>query len=115
MGALLGRSLKEKLGEHPNVGDIRGRGLFWGIEFVADKRTSRPFPFDAHVASEIIELGLSKEYGIGVYSGSGSADGREGDHLMISPAFNITSEEIRWIVETVTRLVSDFFARQRVA
>lgn len=110
MGALLGTSLKEMLGDHPNVGDIRGRGLFWGIEFVADKQTSRPFPFDEHVASDLMELGLKEEYGIGVYSGSGSADGREGDHLIISPAFNITSEEIRWIVATVTRLVCDFFA-----
>jgi len=115
MGALLERSLKERLGDHPNVADIRGRGLFWGIELVADKQTSRPFPFDAHVASDLMELGLDDEYGIGIYSGSGSADGREGDHLIISPAFNITSDEIRWIAETVARLVSDFFARRGTA
>ena len=109
MGALLSRRLRERLASHPNVGDIRGRGLFWGVEFVADKKTSLPFPSEAHVAMEISERGLLKDYGLNVYPGSGSADGIQGDHIIISPAFNVRSEEIEWIVDTVGRLVDDYF------
>ncbi|KAK4126063.1 PLP-dependent transferase [Parathielavia appendiculata] len=109
MGALLSRRLQERLGDHPNVGNIRGRGLFWGIEFVADKQTMDPFPVDDHVALAVCELGLSVEYGISVYPGTGSADGIRGDHIIISPAFNVRKDEIEWIVETVGRLVNDFF------
>lgn len=109
MGGLLSMLLRERLGDHPNVGDIRGRGLFWGIEFVADKETSRPFPGDAHVAMALCERGLTREYGISVYPGSGSADGILGDHIIIAPAFNARREDIVWIVDTVGRLVDDFF------
>jgi adenosylmethionine-8-amino-7-oxononanoate aminotransferase len=109
MGSLLSRRLQERLGDHPNVGNIRGRGLFWGIEFVADKQTMDPFPVDDHVAMAICERGLSSEYGISVYPGSGSADGIRGDHVIISPAFIVREDEIEWIVETVGRLVDDFF------
>jgi len=56
-GALLGRLLKEKLGSHPAVGDIRGKGLFWGIEFVANKVTKQPFEPQEAVAMSIHELG----------------------------------------------------------
>lgn len=110
MGSLLSKRLRERLGGHPNVGDIRGRGLFWGIEFVADKESSAPFPIEAHVAMGISERGLEKEYGINVYPGTGSADGIRGDHIIISPAFNVRPEEIEWIVDTVGRLVEDYFA-----
>ena len=114
MGTLLSQGLRERLEGHPNVGDIRGRGLFWGIEFVADKETLDPFPAEEHVALAISELGLTQKYGIGVYPGSGSADGIRGDHIIISPAFNVRKDEVEWIVDTVGRLVNDFFARLAV-
>ncbi|KXX83450.1 putative aminotransferase YodT [Madurella mycetomatis] len=110
MGALLSRRLHERLGSHPNVGNIRGRGLFWGIEFVAEKNKSLPFPEEAHIAMEISKRGLAEEYGINVYPGTGSADGIRGDHIIIAPPFNVRSEDIEWIVETIGRLVDDFFA-----
>jgi len=56
-GNLLGKLLKERLGSHYAVGDIRGRGMFWGIEFVADKRTKEPFPPEEAVAMGVHELG----------------------------------------------------------
>lgn len=56
-GALLGELLKEKLSTHPAVGDIRGKGLFWGIEFVTDKATKEPFEASEAVAMGIHELG----------------------------------------------------------
>jgi 4-aminobutyrate aminotransferase-like enzyme len=58
-GALLSQLLKEKLGEHPSVGNIRGRGLFWGIEFVKSKDTKEPFDPSAGIAMGIHELGMS--------------------------------------------------------
>ena len=58
-GALLGQLLKENLGSHPAVGNIRGRGLFWGIEFVSNKITKEPFELSEAVAMNIHELGTS--------------------------------------------------------
>ncbi|EAQ87937.1 hypothetical protein CHGG_04556 [Chaetomium globosum CBS 148.51] len=113
MGELLSRRLQERLGAHPNVGNIRGRGLFWGIEFVADKKTMEAFPAGDRVALTICERGLAKEYGISVYPGNGSADGINGDHIIISPAYNVRSEEIEWTVDGIGRLVDDFFAAHR--
>jgi adenosylmethionine-8-amino-7-oxononanoate aminotransferase len=110
MGSLLAKGLRGRLEAHPNVGDIRGRGLFWGIEFVADKATLDPFPAEEHVALAISELGLTPQYGIAVYPGSGSVDGIRGDHIIISPAFNVRKDDIEWIVDAIGRLVDDFFA-----
>lgn len=58
-GALLGKLLKEKVGTHWCVGDVRGKGLFWGIEFVANKSTKEPFPPAAAVAMNVHEMGES--------------------------------------------------------
>ncbi|KAL2267755.1 hypothetical protein VTJ83DRAFT_5032 [Remersonia thermophila] len=110
MGELLSVRLRERVGQHPNVGDIRGRGLFWAIEFVANKDTKEPFPAHEHVAMAISERGLRPEYSISVYPGSGSADGIRGDHIIISPAFNVSADDIEWIAETLARLVEDYFA-----
>jgi len=110
LGEQLSAGLKESLSGHPNVGDVRGRGFFWGIEFVADKETATPFPAAAHVSMDISALALAKKYGINVYPGSGTVDGAQGDHIIISPPYNVTREDIEWIVETVTRLVGDYFA-----
>ncbi|KAL2157496.1 hypothetical protein VTH06DRAFT_6047 [Thermothelomyces fergusii] len=109
MGELLCRRLQERLGAHPNVGNIRGRGLFWGIEFVADKATMEPFPVENHVAAAICERGLTEEYSISLYPGTGSADGIRGDHIIVSPAYNVRKDEIEWIAATLGRLVHDFF------
>ncbi|CAK4030121.1 related to adenosylmethionine-8-amino-7-oxononanoate aminotransferase [Lecanosticta acicola] len=111
-GTLLGRLLKEKLASHPAVGDIRGKGLFWGIEFVKTKGTKEPFDPSLGVAMGMHELGMQKPYSISLYPGTGSADGRRGDHILLAPAYNITSEEIRQIADTVNAVVRQYFARQ---
>jgi adenosylmethionine-8-amino-7-oxononanoate aminotransferase len=92
MGKLLGETLAAKIRSHPNVGDIRGRGLFWGIEFVSDKKTALPFPAHKHVAMAITELGLSEQYGVAVYPGSGTADGVNGDHSEYCDALSAICE-----------------------
>lgn len=110
MGTLLEKRLREAIGEHPNVGDIRGRGLFWGIEFVQDRATKTPFPAAANVAAQLNDLGLTEDYSIVVYPGSGTADGIAGDHIIIAPPYNVTADDVEHIVNTVVRLIEDFFS-----
>ncbi len=100
--ARLGRSLGSRLDSlrrHKIVGDIRGRGMLWGIELVKDRKTREPFPPSMKIAGRIYQTGL--EEGILLYPGSGSREGRDGDHFLIGPAFTITPSEIE---ELVTRL-----------
>ncbi|KAI1176791.1 exocyst complex protein exo70 [Nemania sp. FL0916] len=113
MGNLLSARLKDALASHPNVGDIRGRGLFWGIEFVMDKATKKPFPNSCGVAFQIAELGLTKPYCIAVYPSSGTADGVNGDHIIISPPYNISANDVDRIAATVEKLVTNYFASNK--
>ncbi|KAL1876514.1 hypothetical protein Daus18300_002758 [Diaporthe australafricana] len=111
MGELLGKSLMARLGSHSHVGDIRGRGLFWAVEFVQDKTTKEPFPARKGVSMEISELGLTDQYSIMVYPGAGTVDGVNGDHVIIAPPYTVTSEDIEHIVLSVSRLVEDYFSK----
>ncbi|MCJ1377628.1 hypothetical protein MMC17_000723 [Xylographa soralifera] len=110
MGALLARGLHAGLDPHPNVGDIRGRGLFWGIEFVADKRTKRAFALERGVAWRVHERGMAEGWGISLYPGQGSADGVVGDHVLLAPAYNVTAEEVEWVVRQTVGVVEEVFA-----
>lgn len=115
LGVVLGSLLVQRLGSHANVGNIRGRGFFWGIEFVQDKATARPFPVEDQVAMGLAELGLGARHGIAVYPGSGTADGIAGDHIIIAPPYNVSRAEIDEISERVSRLVADYFAAKNEA
>jgi len=110
MGDLLSRLLFDRIASHANVGNIRGRGLFWGIEFVADKKGAIPFPASRHVAMEISELSLHEKYSLAVYPGSGTVDGVSGDHIILSPPYNVSQAEIESMVDTVGRLITDYFS-----
>ena len=109
MGELLGQQLHNRLDSHAHVGDVRGRGLFWGIEFVADKARALPFPAKDNVAMKISELSLTTGYAMTVYPGAGTYDGIQGDHIIIAPAYVITKADVEHIVDTVSRLIEDFF------
>ncbi|KAK8011270.1 PLP-dependent transferase [Apiospora arundinis] len=115
MGELMSTKLVELLQTHPNVGNIRGRGLFWGVEFVANKATKEPFPVAANVAMGLAELGLTEPYKIAIYPGTGTADGVNGDHVILSPPYNITAAEVEKIVNIMRRLVDDFFSSKAKA
>jgi adenosylmethionine-8-amino-7-oxononanoate aminotransferase len=76
----------------------RGKGLFWGVEFVVNKATKQPFNGDTPVADLITEETIKR--GAVVYPGmKGAADGVLGDHIMLCPPFTITEEEIRLLVD----------------
>lgn len=111
-GALLGQLLKDKLATHPAVGDIRGKGLFWGIEFVSDKSTKEPFESIEGIAMGLHELGMQSPYNISLYPGTGSTDGRSGDHILLAPAYNCTESDIRHIVDTAAAVVKNFFRQK---
>ena len=83
------RSALEPLKKFSVVGDVRGMGLLWGIEFVQDAKTREPFPPDARIASRIQEDAL--ETAIMTYPIQGCVDGRRGDHILLAPPFTITS------------------------
>jgi len=83
MGAYLGQKLRQMLGGHPHVGDIRGRGLFWGLELVQDRAGKEPFPAERHLAWAIWQRAF--DLGLIVYYSQGCVDGTRGDLLMLGP------------------------------
>ena len=93
--ALLG----ERLGGHEHVGDIRGRGLLVGIELVADRETRRPFPRAARLTEGVVRA--ARDAGVLVYSGTGNANGVDGDTILLGPPFVVTDGELEQIVGTV--------------
>ncbi len=95
MGALLHRRLDELL-DVPVVGDVRGRGLLAGIEFVTDKASRAPFPRAVHFAETLTAASLAE--GLIVWPNVGHADGVNGDLVCLAPPFVITEEEIDEIV-----------------
>ncbi|KAF5858319.1 hypothetical protein ETB97_004555 [Aspergillus alliaceus] len=104
LGEYLGNSLKERLGDHKHVGDIRGRGFFWAIEFVKDKESKEPFPAERKIAAHIHKTGIS-EYSISLIYGSGVADGKNGDIIQIAPPYNASREDIDVIVERTALVI----------
>ncbi|KAL3489226.1 pyridoxal phosphate-dependent transferase [Aspergillus germanicus] len=108
-GKYLGELLKERLGGHRNIGDIRGRGLFWALEFVKDKTTKEPFPASEGVAQKVHRTGLEKEHCISMIPGSGVADGVNGDIVQIAPAYNVSKEDIDVIIERVVGVINAVF------
>jgi adenosylmethionine-8-amino-7-oxononanoate aminotransferase len=81
----------EPLQSHPNVGDIRGLGLLFGIEFVKNKSTHEPFPKEQNIAENIRQACL--EENILTYPTQGCFDGSRGDHVLLAPPFTISPEE----------------------
>ena len=112
MGKFLEERLKEKLGGHSYVGDIRGKGLFWGLELVEDKVTKEPFEVKWDVAGRIRDLALMEE-NITFYHGQGTVDGIKGDHLIVAPGYNVTKEDIEMIVERLVKAIDGGFAAMK--
>ena len=97
LGAHLEASLIERFGNHGNIGNIRGRGLFWGLEVVADRGSKAPFPASEQLASRIKSAAL--DFGLLCYPSSGMLDGLEGDCIILAPAFNIPPAVIDEVVD----------------
>ncbi|KAJ5642457.1 Pyridoxal phosphate-dependent transferasemajor regionsubdomain 2 [Penicillium lividum] len=109
MGTYMEQQLRQHLGDHPYVGDIRGKGLFWGIEFVKDKITKEPFDPTTRLSFLMQEKGLCPKYALSLYGNSGTVDGIRGDHVIISPPFTVSKEEIDIIVDGATKVFAEVF------
>ena len=97
MGEKLQAALEDRFGQHPHVGDIRGRGLFRGLELVADRETKAPFDpalrLNAKVKAAAFDAGLA------CYPMGGTIDGVKGDHVLLAPPFIMTDEQVTEVVD----------------
>ncbi len=96
MGARLDAALRDAFGQHPHVGDIRGRGLFRGIELVADRDTKQPFDPGRAVHKALKKAAF--ENGLICYPMGGTIDGQSGDHILLAPPFIIEDADIDELV-----------------
>ena len=104
MGALLKNALCERLGQHPHVGDIRGRGLFFGVELVADRETRAPFDPARRVHRKVEHFAF--ENGLVCYPMGGTIDGKTGDHVLLAPPFIITDCQIDELTDKFSSAVN---------
>ena len=96
-------ALRAGLGQHAHVGDIRGRGLFIGLELVADRSTKEPFDPALKIAGRVKRAAF--EQGLVCYPMSGTRDGRLGDHVLLAPPFIIGEPQIDELVEKLTAAI----------
>jgi adenosylmethionine-8-amino-7-oxononanoate aminotransferase len=96
MGAKLQDALQQAFGQHPNIGDIRGRGLFRGIEFVEDRDSKRPFAPEKALAAKLKKESFAA--GLICYPMAGTIDGRQGDHILLAPPFIMEDQHIDEII-----------------
>ncbi|HEY1779514.1 MAG TPA: aspartate aminotransferase family protein [Roseiarcus sp.] len=97
MGARLEARLKERFGQHPYVGDIRGRGLFWALELVSDRASKQAFDPAAKLHARIKREAMAR--GLMVYPMGGTVDGVSGDHILLAPPFIVDAPQVDAIVE----------------
>ncbi len=103
-GKKLQKRLNEHFGQHPHIGDIRGRGLFRGIEIVKDRETKAPFDPALGLAGKIKKAAF--QAGLVCYPMSGTIDGRMGDHILLAPPFIIEDEQLDELIGKLDTAIS---------
>ena len=96
-GSHLSRRLKDRFGNHPFVGDVRGRGLLQGIELVSDRGSKEPFDPSLQLHARVKREAMAR--GLMVYPTGGTVDGTRGDHVLLAPPFIVGATTIETIVE----------------
>ena len=96
-GEMLNAALQERFGQHPHIGNIRGRGLFQGMEFVADRESKTPFAPEAGFHRRFKKAAF--DAGLICYPMGGTIDGRNGDHVLLAPPFIISEDQIGEMVD----------------
>ncbi|HET7627268.1 MAG TPA: aspartate aminotransferase family protein [Bacillales bacterium] len=104
-GQLLGKGLEALERKYEMIGNVRGKGLMWGIEFVAEKDTRTPFELNSQVTNRIILKGYEK--GIILYNAAGALNGKGGDAVLITPPLVIQTEEIDLLLTLLEEVVSE--------
>ncbi|KAI3397012.1 hypothetical protein diail_11339 [Diaporthe ilicicola] len=105
-GRYLGAALRRRLGRSAHVGDVRGRGLFWGVEFVRDRASGEPFDPALMAARLVHERAMAGGRSGGpmmIYHGQGCAGNKRGDHVMIMPAYNVDA----WMIDVIVERLGD--------
>jgi len=103
MGTALEAALLERFGNHPHVGDIRGRGLFRGLELVADRASKTPFDPGAMLHARVKREAMAR--GLMCYPMGGTVDGAAGDHVLLAPPFIIDESHVEAIAGTLSDAV----------
>jgi adenosylmethionine-8-amino-7-oxononanoate aminotransferase len=102
-GAKLEGLLKDAFDAHPHVGDIRGRGLFWGIELVKDRAAKTPFDPALQLHARIKREAFAR--GLMVYPMGGTVDGRYGDHVLLAPPFIAGDADLALIAQRLAAAI----------
>lgn len=96
-GEALRARLEQRFGDHPHVGDIRGRGLFLGLELVADRASKEPFDPDRRLNAAVKAAAMDQ--GLMCYPAGGTLDGRRGDHVLLAPPYIVEEDHLDEIVD----------------
>ena len=112
-GEELRNALKDRFGNHPNIGDIRGRGLFLGMEIVADRGTKEPFDPALGINKAIKKRAMDE--GLMCYPMGGTVDGQRGDHILLAPPFILTSDQVGEITDRLERAMAPVLEQARAA
>ncbi len=103
-GVLFGDLLQQALGAHPNVGDIRGRGFFWGVELVRDRDSKAPFDPGLRLHAQVKKQAMLR--GLMVYPMGGTVNGCDGDHILLAPPFVASDEELAQVVDLLADAIA---------
>ncbi len=105
MGDKLAAALRDAFAQHPHIGDLRGRGMFRGLEFVEDRATKKPFDPALGINKKLKKACF--EAGLICYPMGGTIDGKQGDHILLAPPFIITDAQIDELVSKLDRAFQD--------
>lgn len=105
---VLQQLLTQAFGDHPHVGDIRGRGFFWGLELVQDRGTQQWFKPDRQIHAKIKAAAMDQ--GLMVYPMGGTVDGQHGDHVLLAPPFIASATDLQAIVHRLHDAMRHVFA-----
>jgi adenosylmethionine-8-amino-7-oxononanoate aminotransferase len=104
LGNGLEKRLRKAFADHPHVGDIRGRGLFWGIELVEDRETKKPFDPKLRMHARIKRKAM--EAGLMCYPMGGAIDGVQGDHVLLAPPFILEEAQLDELVDKLAKAIT---------
>ena len=103
-GATLEGKLRDAFANHPHIGDIRGRGLFWGIEIVEDRATKKPFDPKLRMHARVKRKAL--DAGLMCYPMGGAIDGVHGDHVLLAPPFIVDEGQLDELVDKLDTAIA---------
>ena len=104
-GEYLQNALSSKFRQHPHVGDIRGRGLFWAVELVENRQEKTPFDPAQGVAKRLKQV--AQKNGLLCYPMSGTIDGKHGDHILLAPPFIISETEMDLLIDKLSKSLDE--------